>query len=153
MVNEIHMGLLALPSFASLTPGTGRGLAYSQDALRNQVAKEDKIKEELSKLEKPETITPEFKAKENAIVDRRVQELLKSTDPEDIRLMALVQSKFMENPDVLAQPAGGFSAMALLLNGMIKNTKSPSPWIVPEPKKSVGLWTDDYSNLLATWNR
>jgi spermidine synthase len=153
MVNEIHMGLLALPSFASLTPGTGRGLAYSQDALRNQVAKEDKIKEELSKLEKPETITPEFKAKENAIVDRRVQELLKSTDPEDIRLMALVQSKFMENPDVLAQPAGGFSAMALLLNGMIKNTKAPSPWIVPEPKKSVGLWTDDYSNLLATWNR
>ena len=67
--------------------------------------------------------------------------------------MALVQSKFMENPDVLAQPAGGFSAMALLLNGMIKNTKSPSPWIVPEPKKSVGIWTDDYSNLLATWNR
>lgn len=153
MVKDIHLGLLGLPSFASLTPGTGRGLAYSQDALRNRVGEEEEVKSQLAELGKPEVKTPEFKAKENAILDKRVRELLASTKDEDIRLMALVQSRFLENPDVLAQPGGGFSAMALMLSGVTKNAKAPAPWVTPETKKSVGLWTDDYSNLLATWNR
>jgi hypothetical protein len=147
------LGLLGLPSFASLTPGTGRGLAYSQDALRNQASGEEEVKAQIAELGKPEVKTPEFKAKENAILDKRVQEILVSDKNDDIRLMAIVQSRFLENPDVMAQPGGGFSAMALMLAGVTQKAGAPAPWTTPETKPSVGLWTDDYSNLLATWNR
>jgi len=153
MVKNIHLGLLGLPSFASLTPGTGRGLAYSQDALRNQASGEEEVKAQIAELGKPEVKTPEFKAKENAILDKRVQEILVSDKNDDIRLMAIVQSRFLENPDVMAQPGGGFSAMALMLAGVTQKAGAPAPWTTPETKPSVGLWTDDYSNLLATWNR
>jgi len=153
MVNNIHLGLLGLPSFASLTPGTGRGLAYSQDAIRNQASGEEEVKAQLAELGKPEVKSADFKAKENAILDKRVQEILVSEKNEDIRLMAIVQSRFLENPDVMAQPGGGFSAMALMLAGVSKKADAPPLWTTPETKPSVGLWTDDYSNLLATWNR
>lgn len=155
MVSDFHLGLLALPSFASMTPGTGRGLAYSLDALRSQARREEKVQQELEKLEKPtdDAKIGEYRAKENAILDKRVAEIVESKDKDYIALVDMIQRKFLENPDVMAQPSGGFSSAALLISGAMKTAKGPSPWIKPNPNPSVGIWTDDYSNLIATWNK
>lgn len=199
MISDLHLGLLIFPSFASTTPGTGRGLAYSQDALRNRLREDPRIMgrmEEASTKGKSQEKSDRERAAEIAILDEEIATLIASPTPEQEGLLELLQTKFLENPDVLAQPGGGFSAAAMLVAGAMKKAKGDSPWILPpntemlkkdlqeaedelkkaiarnvpelesrarknlasvqakkRTKESIGLWTDDYSNILSTWNR
>ena len=152
--------------------------------------------EEASTKGKSQEKSDRERAAEIAILDEEIATLIASPTPEQEGLLELLQTKFLENPDVLAQPGGGFSAAAMLVAGAMKKAKGDSPWILPpntemlkkdlqeaedelkkaiarnvpelesrarknlasvqakkRTKESIGLWTDDYSNILSTWNR
>jgi hypothetical protein len=88
----------------------------------------------------------------------RLQKLLDLNDWEDHRTDALLAAW----PASLWPDNGtGFAANAMMLRNLLDDEfcKRPSQWLTLEPEKdwpkleSVGVWTDDYSNLLSvfTW--
>ncbi|MCY2947191.1 MAG: hypothetical protein NTZ71_03315 [Planctomycetota bacterium] len=121
---EVYQGLLALPTFASTTPGTGRGLAYAMDKLVD-----------------------------SNYSDLRIKKLGENPTEEDKEILERLKRVFLEPADVLASPAGGVGAAGLLFNGVLPYCRGASLWREPLPNPKVGLWTDDYSNLIAVWNR
>jgi len=126
-VLEMYQGLLALPTFASTTPGTGRGLAYAMDKLSLDM----NISE----------------ANIRKMVDNPNQE------SDEANLLRRIRNLYMEPADSMASPAGGVGAAGLMLRSVIPLCRGASAWRMPEPDPKVGLWTDDYSNLIAVWNR
>lgn len=124
-VMEMYQGLMALPSFASTTPGTGRGIAYAFDKL---------------------SLDMNFS-------EANIRKMVESPKEDEANLLRRIRSLYLEPADVLASPAGGVGAAGLMLQRVIPMCRGASPWRMPEPDPKVGLWTDDYSNLIAVWNR
>jgi hypothetical protein len=52
----------------------------------------------------------------------------------------------------LPDHGGGMSSYGLMLYGVLESEVVPvQEWKAHEPKKDVGIWTDDYSNLLSAF--
>ncbi len=46
----------------------------------------------------------------------------------------------------------GMTAHATMLYGVLSEWRGPGEWKKPTPKKEVGVWTDDYSNLFSVFS-
>ena len=85
--------------------------------------------------------------------EANIRKMVENPKEDEANLLRRIRNLYMEPADVLASPAGGVGAAGLMLQSVIPLCRGASPWRMPEPDPKVGLWTDDYSNLIAVWNR